>query len=96
MTTTTEQTNEPTRFEVGRTYWCRSAADHNCVWHFTVTARTAKFITIRDRWGEESRVGVRVWAADNEERAKPLGTFSMSPTLTASRETITLAEEDES
>lgn len=93
--TTTEPANEPARFQVGRTYWCRSAADYNCVWHFTVTARTAKFITIRDRSGEESRVGVRVWAPDNEERAKPLGTFSMSPTLSASRETISLGGDEE-
>jgi hypothetical protein len=88
MTTTHTTANQPIQFEVGRTYWCRSIADYDCVWEFTVTKRTARFITIVDKHGEERRVGVSVWAPDNEERAKPLGTFSMSPTLTASRESL--------
>ena len=36
------------KFEVGKTYSMRSACDHNCVWTYTVTARTAQTITITD------------------------------------------------
>lgn len=91
MTTTHTTTNQPLRFEVGRTYWCTSPGDRDCVWHFTVTNRTARFITIADKYGNETRVGVKVWAPDNEEMAKPLGTFSLSPTLRPSKESLHLS-----
>ena len=37
-----------TKFEIGKTYSMRSICDHDCVWTYTVTARTAKTITISD------------------------------------------------
>ena len=36
------------KFEIGKTYSMRSICDHDCVWTYTVTARTAKTITISD------------------------------------------------
>lgn len=74
------------KFEIGRTYECRSACDYNCVWAFTVTRRTAKFITILDERGEESRVGVSVW--EGVERALPLGRFAFAPVIMADREEV--------
>ena len=35
-------------FNIGQTYSCTSAGDSNCVWTFTVQARTAKRMTIED------------------------------------------------
>lgn len=35
-------------FEVGKTYSCKSACDQNCTWSYTVTARTAKTVTLSD------------------------------------------------
>ena len=70
-----------TAFAVGNTYACRSFGDHNCVWTFTVTARTARFVTLSDSDGKTVRVGVRVW--NGVESCSPFGTFSLSPVLTA-------------
>ena len=70
-----------TAFTVGNTYACRSFGDHNCVWTFTVTARTARFVTLSDSDGKTVRVGVRVW--NGVESCSPFGTFSLSPVLTA-------------
>ena len=36
------------KFEVGKTYSMRSICDSNCVWTYTVTARTAQTITLSD------------------------------------------------
>ena len=36
------------KFEIGKAYSMRSICDHDCVWTYTVTARTAKTITISD------------------------------------------------
>lgn len=77
MTTATATT----QFEVGQTYSCRSICDHNCIWSFTVIKRTARFITIQDKSGKISRVGVRTWG--NAEQAFPLGQYSMAPSIYA-------------
>lgn len=37
-----------TKFEIGKTYSMRSICNQDCVWTYTVTARTAKTITISD------------------------------------------------
>lgn len=73
-------------FQVGSTYEARSACDYDCVWTFTVTARTARFITIVDRDRETRRVGVRVW--NGVESASPLGTYSMAPVIRAERPAV--------
>lgn len=71
------------KFSPGATYAARSACDHECVWTFTVVKRTAKFVTLVDKWGEIVRVGVRVW--NGIEFCSPLGVYSMSPSLSAER-----------
>ena len=70
-------------FEVGKTYTCRSACDHNCVFEYTVTSRTAKFLFLTNKRGERSRRGVTVW--DGVETCTPQGKFSMSPTIYADK-----------
>ena len=72
------------KFTVGATYSARSFCDYDCVWTFTVIARTARFITIIQE-GETTpkRVGVRTW--NGVESASPLGTYSMAPVLSANR-----------
>lgn len=70
-------------FTIGETYSTRSICDSECVWTWTVTARTAKFVTLEDRHGYLTRVGVNMW--EGVESAKPLGRFSMSPTIYADR-----------
>lgn len=79
-------TTDITRFEVGKTYEARSICDWQCVWTFTVIKRTAKFITIVNERGEESRVGVSVW--EGVERALPLGRFAFAPVIMADREEV--------
>ena len=71
MTTTT--------FTTGTRYSTCPGADY--VWEFTVTARTAKFITIKDDRDSTSRVGVFV--SDGVERCLPLGRYSMAPVMSA-------------
>ena len=36
------------KFEVGKQYSMSSICDHNCIWTYTVTTRTAQTITITD------------------------------------------------
>jgi len=78
MTTTTI-----TQFQVGETVATRSMADHDCIFRFTVTARTAKFVTFDD--GHDTyRVKVRVW--DGHEVAAPFGWYSMAAVVTAGKD----------
>jgi hypothetical protein len=72
MTTTT--------FQLNTTY---ITGGHDYVWTFTVIARTAKFITVEDAYGEIKRVGVTIHR--DREVAFPLGTYSMAPLIAADR-----------
>lgn len=69
------------RFEVGKTYTCRSACDYNTVFEYTVIARTAKRITIEDKHGNTQKRGVYMYGAT--EQCKPEGTYSMCPVISA-------------
>lgn len=68
-------------FEVGKRYYMRSACNYEVMWFFTVISRTKKFITLQDDKGRVRRRGVYV--LNNEERANPLGHYSMAPVLAA-------------
>ena len=70
-------------FQIGQSYSARSASDHNTIYRWVVTKRTAKFITVETKWGDIARVGVQVW--DGVERAEPFGRYSFSPTIFANR-----------
>lgn len=74
-----------TKFETGRTYTMRSACDHECVWVYTVKARTAQVITLVDEKGKElkCRIIKAISEMDNREAVRPLGSYSMAPILRA-------------
>lgn len=72
------------KFEVGKEYSMASVCDHNCVWTYTVTARTAQTITISD--GEkvqECRINKKISEYCDTETIYPFGRYSMCPSLTA-------------
>lgn len=72
------------RFEIGSTYSMRSVCDHNCIWGYTVTERTAQTITVTD--GKEIkklRISKKYSQYRNAETVFPLGHYSMAPMLTA-------------
>ena len=80
MSNTATATNTAA-FAIGTTYTTGRGADY--VWTFTVIARTAKFITVEDKYGEVTRVGVKNY--DGREIALPLGTYSMAPVISSDR-----------
>lgn len=72
------------KFEVGKQYSMTSICNHECIWTYTVTARTAKTITITD--GKETfkrRINQKISEYSNAETVYPLGRYSMAPSLTA-------------
>lgn len=72
------------KFEIGKTYTMRSICDHNCIWNYTVTARTAQTITVTD--GEKTlklRVIKKLSEYIGAEAVYPLGQYSLAPMLTA-------------
>lgn len=73
------------KFEINKTYECRSACDHNCVWKYTVTARTASTITVVDDHNEVKKLRIikNISEYRNAESVYPLGKYSMCPILSA-------------
>ena len=72
------------KFETGKTYSMRSICDHDCVWTYSVTARTSKTITYSVY--EKVQFFRIIKAASeyrNAETVYPLGQYSMAPALTA-------------
>ena len=74
------------KFEIGQTYSMRSACMHDCVWTYTITARTAQTVTLTD--GKEvkrCRINKQVSEWRNAETVYPLGQYSMAPSLSADK-----------
>jgi hypothetical protein len=69
------------KFEVGNTYSTRSACDHECIFSYTVKKRTAKFLWLENKRGEQKRRGI--YAHSGIEYCKPEGTYSMCPVISA-------------
>lgn len=72
------------KFEVGKQYSMTSICNHECVWTYTVTARTEKTITLTD--GRETfkcRINQKISEYSNTETVYPLGRYSMAPSLKA-------------
>lgn len=74
-----------TKFESGKAYSMRSACDHECIWTYTVKARTASTITLVDDSNKEikCRIIKALSEMDNRECVRPLGNYSMAPILRA-------------
>jgi hypothetical protein len=75
------------KFQVGKSYSCRSICDWDCVFTYHVTHRTAQTITIRSE-GKCARRKIRM--RDGVEEIDPKGRYSMSPVLRADRMVPTL------
>ena len=74
------------KFEIGKTYYMRSACDHDCVWSYTITARTASTVTITDgKMTKTCRINKGASSCYGAEAIYPLGRYSMAPCLTAER-----------
>lgn len=75
------------RFEIGNTYECRSICDYNCVWSYTVIARTESTITIvNNTTGETQKNRILGFSKQmGVEIVYPLGRYSMCPSLSADR-----------
>lgn len=73
----------PTAFQIGHTYATRSIGDHDCIFSFTITARTAKTITTNVH-GKVARRGLSLW--EGVEQFKPFGSYSMCAIISADKE----------
>jgi hypothetical protein len=71
-----------TRFEIGETYATRAMCDWDCIYDFTILARTAKSVTVKVR-GQERRRGLKI--KDGVETFKPFGTHSMCAVISADK-----------
>lgn len=72
------------KFEIGKSYSMRSACDHECVWTYVVTARTASTVTLQD--GPRSltcRINRQLSEYRGAESVRPLGSYSLAPILSA-------------
>ena len=78
-----KMTNEIKKFEVGKTYYTRSICDHNCIWEMTVIKRTAKRVTLQDKHGRVSNIGVKPSYDGTEEICFFNGRHSMAPSIGA-------------
>jgi hypothetical protein len=72
-----------TKFEVGKTYATRSIGDHNCIFSFTILARTAKTVTVTVH-GKTVRRGLSLW--NGVEQFKPFGSYSMAAVISADKD----------
>ena len=71
------------KFEVGKTYATPSICDHECIFSFTVVARTAKTVTLEKIHGHTNvRRGLSLY--EGEEQFKPFGSYSMCAIIGAS------------
>lgn len=77
-----EPTPSVQRFEVGQVYATRSLCDYDCIYRFTVTARTDKTVTLGYHG---QRVRRKVFIVDGVEWTYPLGSYSMCPIIRASK-----------
>ena len=76
------------KFEIGKRYGMNSACDQDCWWYYTVIARTECTVTLQDEDGKIIKCRMnskrnQIWGC---EAVRPLGSYSMCPTLTADRE----------
>ena len=76
-------TNPTKQFKVGATYATRSACDHDCIFSFTILARTPKTITTKVQ-GDIVKRGVSTYCG--VEQFKPFGSYSMAAIISADKE----------
>jgi len=82
-----------TKFQVGKSYACRSLGDYDCIHSFKILARTEKTITTTT-WSMGGKPVTRrlsVW--DGAESFKPFGSYSMCAVIYATERAMALAEQ---
>lgn len=75
------------QFEIGKVYECRSICDYDCVWSYTVLARTASTVTLMNHATgkvQKNRI-VGYSKVCGIETVNPLGQYSMCPSLCADK-----------
>lgn len=84
------------RFEIGKVYECRSICDYDCIWTYTVVARTASTITIKNNsTGETQKNRILGYSKQSGiESVHPLGNYSMCPVLSADKMRCEKSEAD--
>lgn len=75
------------QFEIGKVYECRSICDYDCVWSYTVMARTASTVTLKnDTTGKVQKNRIAGYSkVCGIETVYPLGQYSMCPCLCADK-----------
>ena len=81
------------QFEVGKAYGMNSPCDQDCWWYYLVTKRTATSVTLvqvsRDKkrmdLAKVCRINKMLTGVYNAEACRPLGSYSLCPTLTAEK-----------
>lgn len=79
------------QFEVGKAYGMKSPCDQDCWWYYLVTKRTNTTVTLvqvnkdkkRMELGKVCRINRQISEIYKAEACRPLGSYSMCPTLTA-------------
>jgi hypothetical protein len=72
-----------TSFQVGTVYTARAASDHATIYYWRVMKRSARFVSMQDRWGDERRVAITI--ADDGTELAILGRYANAPVLRADR-----------
>lgn len=70
------------QFEVGKTYYTRSACNHDCIFSIKVLKRTAKTVVVL-KDGKEKRCKIGLSYNGKEETITPWGVYSMCPVIGA-------------
>jgi len=74
------------KFITGKTYYCRSICDHECIFKFEITRRTTKTIWAKDLGNKKIlKRRIAIWYDDTKESFMPYGAYSMAPIVTAAR-----------
>ena len=71
-----------TKFETGKTYYTRSACNHDCVWVYTIKKRTQKSAVLVGFYGGEIRRKIK--EVDGVEFIE-VENYSMAPVLHADK-----------
>ena len=76
-----------TTFQINKSYSTPSICDSNCIFKYTVIARTAKTITIKSWDGSvrKCRINKKLTVYRNIETILPEGHYSMCPIIDAEK-----------
>lgn len=88
------------KFELNKVYGMNSICDSDCWWYYRVEARTNSTVTLRQLKSDGTEYSETIKCKINAKRSeiygaeavRPLGTYSMCPTLTAEKVIENLGE----